>query len=241
MRTLFLLLLLANAAFFAYAWFGPGAQANGDAQVVAQQLNPGRIRLLAPEQVSALTHKPETSKPEAPKPDTPKPEVSKTDAAKPATVCLEWGAFAGADAARAQQALEPLALGAKLVERKLEEVGSYWVYIAPLASRQSAAQKASELKRLGITDFFIVADDPKWRHAISLGVFKTEDAAQAYLAALRAKGVRSAVAGARETQPGKTYFQVRDANPALAAKLNQLKQGFPGSDVHECAAAESKG
>jgi hypothetical protein len=225
MRTLFFILALANAVFFAYAWFGSGAQAGGDAQIIGQQLNPGKIRLLAPEQVSALTRKPEPPK----------------AVAAVAGVCLEWGAFLGADTARAGQLLEPLALGAKLTQRRPDEAAGFWVYISPLASRQAATQKAAELKRLGVDDYFVMPDDPKWRNGISLGVFKTEEAAKARLAALRAMGVKSATAGARETQSGKIYFQVHDANPGLVAKLNELKQGFPGTEVHECAPDEKKG
>ena len=215
MRTAFFMLLLANVAFFAYAWLGAGAEASGDAHLLAQQLNPEKIRLLAPEQVSALTRKPEPP--------------------KAAAVCLEWGAFSGGDAARAEQALDPLGLGAKLTQRRLEDVTGFWVYIPPLANRQVATQKVGELKRLGVEDYFVIPDDPKWRFAISLGVFKTEEAAKARLDALRAKGVKSAAVRARDTQPGKTYFQVREAGAALTAKLNELKQGFPGTDVHECA------
>ncbi len=225
MRTLFFFLALGNALFFAYSWFSSGARADGDAQILSQQLDPGKIRLLRPEQVAALTRKPEPQQAAAP--------VS--------TVCLEWGGFTGADAVRAQQVLQPLALGAKLTQRKQEDAAGFWVYIPPLASRQAAAQKAAELKRLGVDDYFIVPDDPKWRDAISLGVFKTEDAAKARLAALRAKGVKSATVAAREAQTGKTYFQVHDADPGLAAKLNELKQGFPGTDVHDCAAGDKKG
>jgi hypothetical protein len=72
-------------------------------------------------------------------------------------------------------------------------------------------------------------------------VFRTEDAAKARLAALRAKGVKSATVAVRAAQTGKTYFQVHDANPAVAAKLNELKQGFPGSDVRDCAADDKNG
>ena len=221
MRTLFFLLLLANGVFLAYAWYVPGAKAGGDAHIISQQLNPEKIRLLSAAQVSALVGKP------AP------PKV--------AVVCLEWGAFVVGDAARAEQALEPLALGAKLTQRKQDDLAGFWVYIPPLASRQVATQKASELKRLGVDEFFVVPDDPKWRNAISLGIFKTEDAAKARLAALRAKGVKTAAVSARAAQPGKTYFRLGDASPGQAAKLNELKQRFPGTEVHECAADENKG
>lgn len=220
MRLLFFILLLANAVFLAYAWFGYDAQAGSDAHIIGQQLNREKVRLLAPQRVNALTRKSEL------------PKIA---------ACLEWGALIGADAARAEQALEPLALGARLSQRKQEDSAGFWVYFPPLASRQAAMQKAGELKRLGVDDYFVVPDDPKWRNAISLGVFKTEEAAKARLAALRAKGVRNAVVGAREAPSGKTYFRVREVSPALAAKLDALKQGFPGTEVHECAADEKKG
>jgi hypothetical protein len=221
MRALFFMLVLANVAFFAFARSDGGADARSDAQIIGQQLNPQRIRLLTPEQVSALTRKPEP------------PKV--------ATVCLEWGAFVGGDTARAGQVLEPLGLGAKLTQRRQEDVAGFWVYIAPLASRQAATQKAVELKRLGVEEYFVVPDDPKWRNAISLGVFKTEEAAKARLNAARAKGVKSAAIGKRDAQLSKTYFQVHDANPTMAAKLNELKQGFAGTEVRECAADDKKG
>ena len=220
MRTAFFILFLANAALFAYYWTDAGAEAKGEAQIIAQQLYPEKIRVLAPEQASALAREP--------------------DAPKAVAACLEWGAFSGGDAARAAQLLDALALGAKLAQRKLDEVASFWVYIPPLASRQVAMQKAAELKRLGVDDYFVVPDDPKWRFAISLGVFKTEDAAKARLGALRVKGVKSAIVGARDTQLSKVYYQVREADAGLAAKLNELKQGFPGSEVRDCASDEKK-
>jgi hypothetical protein len=221
MRIVFFLLALANVAFFAYAWSDSGAVANADAQIIGQQLNPEKIRLLVPEQVRALTRKPEPP--------------------KAATVCLEWGAFVGADAARAGQALEPLGLGAKLTQRKQDDVAGFWVYIPPLASRQAATQKAAELKRLGVDEYYVMPDEPKSRNAISLGVFKTEEAANTRRDALRAKGVTGVTISARETQRSKTYFQVRGANLTLAAKLNELKQGFAGTEVRECAPDETKG
>ncbi len=221
MRTVFFILALANAVFFAYSWQGTDAQVSADARIIGEQLNREKIRLRSPEQASALTREDET--------------------AKLAGVCLEWGAFVGGDAARAAQALEPLGLGANLTQRKQDEVAAFWVYVPPLASRQIATQKAGELKRLGVDEYFIVSDDSKWRFAISLGVFKTEEAARARFEALRAKGVRSASIGLREAQPGKTYFQVREADATLLTKLNELKQGFSGTEVRECATEEKKG
>jgi hypothetical protein len=225
MRVLFLTLALANAAFFAYDRLGRDARADGEAQILAQQLNRDKIRLLLPGQVSTLSRRPE----------------AQPVAQKAVALCIEWGAFGGDEAVRAAQALAPLSLGARLTQRRQEDVAGYWVYIPPLANRQAAARKAGELKSLRVDDYFVVPDDPKWRNAVSLGVFKTEDAAKARLAALRDLGVKSAVVGPRESQTGKSYFRVEDANPALLAKLKDLSQGFAGTGVRECAAGEKKG
>ena len=67
-------------------------------------------------------------------------------------------------------------------------------------SRAAALRKAGELRRLGITEFFIVQEPGPSQWALSLGIFTTEDAAQEFLAALRPRGVRTAVISERETR-----------------------------------------
>ena len=60
------------------------------------------------------------------------------------------------------------------------------MFIPPQGSRQGALRKA-ELKELGIDEFFIVQEEGEHRWALSLGVFRSEEAAQARLAALRTR------------------------------------------------------
>jgi len=222
-RIVFFLLLLANLAFFAWTYLGAG-RASDEPQLIEQQLNPQEIRLLASEQVAKLAA--ERAKQAAERPKTPpKPPVA---------ACLELGGFNPGDVAQVQKALEPLGLGARLTQRRAEEVASYWVFIPPLRSRQSANLKATELRKLGVEDFFVVQEDPKLRFAISLGVFKTEEAANSRLAELQKKGVRTARVGSRETSVQKVYFSIKEVPDALAAKLNDLRQGFAGTELREC-------
>jgi len=227
-KTVSLLLLLANLGFLTWIYFGAG-RASDEPQLMEQQLNPQAIRLLRPDQVAALAA--ERAK------QTAKPPPKATVAA-----CLELGAFSPGDVARVQQALEPLALGSRLSLRRVEEIASYWVFMPPQRNRQAANQKAAELKKLGVEDFFIVQEDPKFRFAISLGVFKTEEAAQSRLAELRTKGVRTARVGPRETSVQKVYFTVREVPDALASRLNELRQSFAGSELKDCPSeAKRKG
>lgn len=217
MRTLFFLLLLANVVLFAYGRLGD-ALFPGESQLLQQQINPQAIKVL------------------------PAAQLAKAAAAKreKTVACLEWGAFVAGEAARAEEALAPLALGSKLAQRRVDETATWWVFMPPQGSRQAATVKAGELKRLGVEDYFIVQDDPNFRFAVSLGVFRTREAAGNRLELLRAKGVRTAQVGARDTQLQKIWFQVRDAPEAVVAKLNDLRQGFPGSELKDCAAEEKK-
>jgi len=227
-RIVFFLLLLANLAFFAWAYFGSG-RASEESQLLEQQLNPQDISLLTGDQIAKLAAE------RAKQADRPKAGPK-----APPVACIEFGAFSPAEVSRVQQAFEPLALGTRLSQRRAEEVASYWVFIPPLRSRQSANQKAAELKKLGVEDFFIVLEDAKFRFAISLGVFKTEEAAQSRLAEVRTKGVRTARVGPKETSVQKVYFAIREAPEALVAKLNDLRSGFPGTELKECAPDEKR-
>jgi hypothetical protein len=228
-KTVSLLLLLANLGFFAWIYFGAG-RATDEPQLIEQQLNPQAIRLLRADQVAALAAERAKQTPERAK-SPPKVALA---------ACLELGAFGAGDVARVQQALEPLGLGSRLSQRRVEEVASYWVFMPPQRNRQAANQKAAELRKLGVEDFFIVQEDPNFRFGISLGVFKTEEAARARLAELRTKGVRTARVGPRETSVQKVYFAVREVPDALAARLNDLRQSFAGSELKDCPPEEKR-
>ncbi len=112
------------------------------------------------------------------------------------------------------------------------------MFIPPQArtanARQAALKKAAELRALGIEDYFIVQEEGQHRWALSLGVFRTEDAARARLAVLQNQGVRSAVVGARETVVPKVWLQVRGVDPALEAKLKELTVQVESTELRTC-------
>lgn len=212
MRALFLLLVLANLAFYAWSRYGAPADAAGPAPL-SRQIEPEKLKLVAPKEL---------------------PPVKKPAPAPVAARCMEWGSFTVADAPRAEQALEPLALGARLAQRRADEVALWWVFIPPQGSRQGALRKGAELRDLGIDDYFIVQDEGEHRWALSLGVFRTEEAAQAHLAALRAQGVRSARVGARETVVPKIWLQVKGVDAPLQARLKEIARQIEGSELKDC-------
>jgi hypothetical protein len=224
-RTAFLLLLLANLGLFAWWRYGSPPDAAADPGPLARQIEPEKLKVVSPKDLPA----PSPAKPVAvAKPEPPPPVALK---------CLEWGSFALADAPKAEKTLEPLALGPRLAQRRTEETAGWWVFIPPQKAanqRQAALRKAVELRNLGVEDYFIVQEEGQHRWALSLGVFRTEEAARARLAVLRAQGVRTATVGARETVVPKVWLQVKGVDPALEAKLKELTVQVESTELRRC-------
>jgi cell division septation protein DedD len=198
-----LLLLLANVALGGYIYL-QRTRPDPDANLVNLQMNAEQIRVLPPRK------------------RTPPPA---------AAACLEWRSFDASELARAIAALEPLALGERLSAREVSVAVRWWVYMPPQSSRAGMEKKADELRELGISEYFPITDAGKWRYAISLGIFRSEAGANAFLEQLRNRGVRSAVVGEREQRATHTVLTIREPGPEEAAKLAELSAGFPGTEL----------
>ncbi|MBS0309349.1 MAG: SPOR domain-containing protein, partial [Proteobacteria bacterium] len=177
LKFFFWLLLLANGALLAYqqgyldTWFAD----NHEPGRLAKQLNADKIRLLP-----ANTGKPAVA-------DTGKKaladaadidtlpavaaDASKNQDATVVPACTEFGNFSDAEAKRFEAQLTPLALGKRLSRRTLTEGGSHMVFIPPQGNKENAEKKIGELRRMGITDFYLVQDNSPMRWSISLGIF----------------------------------------------------------------------
>jgi len=214
-RALFLLLVLANVAFFAWSRYVAPPEAAADPVPLGREIEPQKLKVIAPSELPPMVARP-----------APAPIVLK---------CIEWGSFTLADASNAQAALEPLQLGARLAQRRSDESAGWWVFLPPQGSRPAAQKKAAELKALAVEDYFVVQDEGPYRWALSLGVFRSEEAAQARLAALRAQGVRSAQVGARETTVSKVWLQVKAVDAGLYARLKEVARAIEGSELRECS------
>jgi hypothetical protein len=224
MRTVFLLLVLANLAVFAWWRYLSPADTGLDRLPLARQIDPEKLKIVPPAELA-----PQLAKKPAP------PAAPPAQAAAPAAAaCLEWGSFTLADAPRAEKALEPLGLGGRIAQRRTEELAGWWVFIPSQGSRPAAFKKAAELRNLGIDEFFVVGEDGPFRWAVSLGVFRNEDAAQARLGALRAQGVRSARVGPRETVVPKVWLQVKSVDAPLEARLKEIAGQIDGSELRAC-------
>jgi hypothetical protein len=225
-RAVFLFLVLANLAFFAWANFLSEVDTQSDPRPMARQVSPEKLRVLPP----SPSIKPGPAAAARPAADgaSLKPVIARA--------CIEIGGFSPVDAARATEALAPLALGARLSQRQVDENAGWWVYIGPRGGRLEAQKKTGELKALGVDDYFVVQDEGPMRYSVSLGVFKTEAAATSRLESLRAKGVKTAQVGARDALLARIYLQVKAPDDAISARFRELAQSLGGGDVRDCPA-----
>jgi hypothetical protein len=214
MRAVFLALLAANLAFFAWAQYF-SREAAPAAGVLGLRGDAETLKIVPPAEPARA----------------PQPQGAGGAAS---LACLEWGVLTLAEYARAEKALEPLGLGARLAQRRIEETAGWWVFIPPQGSRAGALKKAAELKALGINDYYIMGEEGDMPWALSLGVFRSEQAALVRLAQLRETGVRTALVGTRDTVLPKVWLQVKGVDPALETRVREIARQLDGSELRSC-------
>ncbi len=232
-------LLLVNLAFFGWMRWGNTLTAEVDTPMAQAALNADKIKLLEWSAVSAVASGVSTTSgmtltlsPIAMPAVTVVSSVLPVSASAVAYVqpkvssCAEWGEFSGSDLARAQQSLATLKLAEGLAQRSVERNHGYWVYIPPLKKRSQVERKIAQLKERGVEDYFVVQEEGRWQNAISLGVFKSEEAAQKFLASLQAKGVRTAKIGERVSKLRYIVFVMKNLDAGMLGQVELDAEGI---------------
>lgn len=231
LKWIFALVVLVNIVFFSVMHWGRAltVEANNPSQQAA--FNADKLRIVAENAHSATEV---TSLTLASTVSTPISAVAVTSMVAPTMVklsCMEWGEFSGTDLLRAEKVLAGLKLGERIKQRMVEYPSGYWVYIAPLKTHLEIEQKIAQLKGRGIADYFVVQEAGPWQNAISLGVFKTEDAAKKYLSRLQEQGVKTALIGERASKLKFTIFVLDHLDSAMLAQVAALHRDFPDSEA----------
>lgn len=237
LKLLFWSLLCLNAALLAYGQglLGSFKSAEREPELIRKQLNTDKLQLLTA--AAAAKMAPPPAEPESESESGLEPAAAADPAPKADTIaCTEIGNFAANDARRFDNLIAPLALGARQSQENVtaQEIGSHMVMIPPLGSKDAADKKAAELKEQGVSNYFIMNDNSPMKWAISLGVFKSEAAAQTLLAALKKQGVAGAKVVGRPTQVTKVAYRFRDIDADLKAKLDAAAAKFSGLETRAC-------
>jgi hypothetical protein len=98
-----------------------------------------------------------------------------------------------------------------------------------------AEKKKAELRLFGVTESEIVPGLVPGSFAVSLGLFREPQRAQAFLQGLITRGVRSAKIVQRETPADTFAVELRAPAEQLAATLPGLSAALPRAVTQNCA------
>ena len=227
MKWLVWLLLIVNVGLLAYFNLDFILPSTPLAKIA--EINPEKIAVLAQKQIEALPKIVQEANP----PTRPALNAEAT-ITTPVNVCFEWGVFSANSLAGAQNAATRLALQATVKQQSFQQAKRFWVYKPPLRSAEDAQAKALELQALGVDDLFVV-QEPKWRNAISFGVFEDEQLATNLLNELKAKGVKEVYKALRNQGKGHSSLMFNNLAANQITELNQLKSEFPEAALKEVA------
>jgi hypothetical protein len=236
LKFVFWILLAANAVLLAYGqgYLDRPAGGEREPQRLKNQLDPARMTMLtAAEARAAVTGGAPPAAPQAPAPAAVAPEPEPA----PVTIaCIQAGAFTAGEARRFESRLARLDLGERVTRTSVpfQEITSHLVYLPPNGGKEGAERRVAELKEKGITNLFVMQGDSPLKWAVSLGVFKTDAAAQTLVAALGRKGVRGVRVLPRGPQGKRAAWQARELTADERAQLAAIADDFAGVQLRAC-------
>ena len=220
MRVFVFLLILVNLLFLAWTQGYLGTSSNPDAYRVQQQLLADQVRVVARD--------------EPPAGPSNVGKIDKSVEKKATDVCLILSDLPVADADPFETLLTEKLPAFKSSRTTSPGVTSYLVHIPPLASKQDVDNKVAELKKMKISDFFVIQESGANNRAISLGLFSTKEAATTHLEALRTKGVKSAKIVERAIKPVLVSIEIHGPETQADALNQAIADALPTSKPAAC-------
>lgn len=228
LRLIVLLLVLANAGYYAWSHgllaaygFAPTSQA--EPQRLAQQIKPEAMRILTPTEARQI----------ASAPPVPQSAASTPTATSSATECLQAGLFNEEQTLVLRERLvSALPSGSWALESSVDPA-RWLVYMGKYNSADAVTKKKAELRGLGVS--FDVLTNASLEPGLSLGNFKTQAEANTELARIAKKGVKTAkVIQERAEQRGQ-MLKLPTVNAALRTQLDAIKPQLAGKAFQTCS------
>jgi hypothetical protein len=214
LRAAVLVLVLANAAFYAWshkllASWGYGPQEQSEPQRIAQQIEPEAVRILSPD------------------------EVRRNQSAAPANApqCYIAGLFDDAQATALKQALTAWPEGSWSMDAATEPA-RWIVYMGKYLTVDNVNRKKAELRQLGVS--FEPLANAALEPGLSLGGYPTEAAAKQQLDALATHGVRTAKVVQERPEARGQQLRLPAVDDTLRARLDDLKAALAGKTLRPC-------
>jgi len=216
-RLLALLLVLANALYFAWSRddlriFGLGPQVQSEPQRLSQQINPRTVHVLTPQEASEAQAQ-------------ARAELAARD-------CLLAGPFSEArkNSLDAQLAA---ALPAGTWQWELRPFGALWlVYAGTFADQNALLKKRTTFAALGVPSE--VLTEAPLAPGLSLGSYDSQAQALVGLAHFRSRGVRTARVLQQRAEGSAYQLKVPAPDAAVKARLNDFTAALGAQSLHAC-------
>lgn len=223
LRFLILALLLLNALYFAWSQglltrLGLAPATQTEPQHLAQQIQPEAVRLLTPDEQTALLQAPLKPQP---------PGVAVLPG-----VCLQVGLF---DEGQGVQLRSLLSASWPPGSWRLEpavEPARWIVYMGKFTSLEDLAKKRAQLAALNLR--WESLTNPSLVPGLSLGGYETQAAANTALEAFSRRGVRTARVVQERAEVRGLLLRLPATDDALRARLDQLRPMLSGKPVRPC-------
>lgn len=217
LRLSLLVLLLANAAYFAWSqrllasWgFAPAQQS--EPHRLAQQIKPQALTVLPSDEARPF-------------------EANGAGTNGKPAECLQAGVFADAQLTGLRQALESWPAGSWSLEPTVEPP-RWIVYMGRYLTAENVDRKKGELRLIGIS--FEPLSNPSLEPGLSLGGFATQAAATQQLEVLSQRGLRTAkVVQEREELRGQ-LLKLPAVDDSLRPRLEDLKPALGDKNLRPC-------
>jgi hypothetical protein len=215
LRPLVLLLVLANAAWFAWTQgylrpWGLAPVQQSEPHRLAEQIQPEALRVLRPDEVPAAT--------------------AVTGASR-APECLATAPLDEARAAAVSSVLAGWPAGSWTLEAATEP-GRWIVYMGKYLIAEQVERKKAELRQRGVS--FEPVTNRALEPGLSLGGFASQALAQQHLDALAARGVRTATVMQERPELQGMALRLPRVDEALASRLEPLRAALAGQALRAC-------
>lgn len=216
LRLAVLILLLANAAYFAWsqhllAPWGIAPAQQSEPQRMEQQIKPKALRILGADEARRIE--------------------AAVPAPRAAVECLQAGPLDERQSASLKPVLEGWPAGSWSLEPVVEPP-RWIVYMGKYLTADNVSRKKAELRQLGVS--FEPLSDPALEPGLSLGGYASEAEAGRQLETLAQRGVRTAkVVQERAEVRGQT-LRLPAVDDALRPRLDELKAGLGAKNLGAC-------
>lgn len=240
LRLLALLLVLANAGYFAWTrglladyGFAPASQT--EPQRLAQQIHPEALRLLAPPEARTAGGAMGAAPAPAPAASSTVAPASAAHASASSTApaeCLQAGLFNEEQTVVLRARLQSVLPAGSWVLESSVEPARWMVYMGKYSGADAVAKKKGELRQLRVS--FEPLNNAALEPGLSLGTFTSQPEADAEMARIAKRGVRTAkvIQAVPESRGQKLRLPAVDAG--LRPQLEALKPQLAGKTLLTC-------